>query len=138
MGLKDYIAQYPGKTLQEIVELENEAERQSKLQAQEQKLQEEAFWAEILQHKFYKINFNGLSISFVEVFKCHPNTGISCNEINTYIDSCNSIIKLDKNRVLNILWFRGKGANVEKITHEQYLEAVTMLQQSKELIESIR
>ena len=136
--MKDYINKYPGKTMEEIVELEKIALEQRMQSEKDEKIKEEAFWADILAQKYYKINFNGSSIMFVEIIKSNYGA-LESNSISTYIDSKQAYAKIENGRALNILWFRGQGpSTTEKITKEQYDEAVKMVGQVEQLLNTIR
>lgn len=135
--IHEFVKKYPGKTLEQIVELELQAEQEIKVARKREDEAEQALLKEILDHKYFKIDFNGASISFVEVTEINQRKGIMAYEINRVINGTNVYLKVEEKRQLNLLWFKSQGAVIEKITKEQYDQAVSLVDQVKELVKSV-
>lgn len=133
-----YLEKYQGKTIEEVISIEKELyfNKINDLKLKEELKQKTL--KEILEHKYYKINFNGMGISYVKINSLNPIMSV---EISTYIDDKSFQIKYDNSRKLNELWFlepSNSATKIDKISEEQYLEMVDLYNSTKNLIKDTR
>jgi hypothetical protein len=132
-----YLEKYRGKSIDDVIAIESDLHAKKLANDKLKEDSHQKLLKEILDHKYYKINFNDTSISYVEITSIYLNSIIGLS-INTYIGNDDKImITIDKNRKLNDLWFTiDSHTKTNKITKEQYLKMVDLFESTKKLLET--
>lgn len=113
MELYQLLEKYKGKSIEEVILIEKEKSNKIDLERKEEIRKNEERKDYILSHQYFKIDFNGLSISYVKVKSISP---FVAEEISTYVNEDKVSMTKDSNRTLNILWFIDEKSTQQSVT----------------------
>ena len=133
-----YLERYKDKTIEEVISIEKTLYENKINDLKSKEILKQNLIKDVLNQKYFKINFNGRSITYVEIKSINPIISIA---IETFIDDDRFSIEYNSSRKLNDLWFiepNNSYTKIDKISEEQYLLMLELYNNTKNIVKNSR